>query len=178
MKFLQALDRDVSIDLSSAERRVTEKLLNGAQFRSTVEQMRGESVPEGMGRGAREDPVEITADDHSHASGGKPPSGPRAYENRRLTRSGDCRPRVEPEFKGVLCESAEGHDPRLRSFALQANEACSEVDRVEIEALNLRESCTGSVKQFEHRPVSSAKGRFRKDSGEEPRRVGLGENFW
>src|SRR6185312_5619668 len=125
-----------SVNLRRGDGSVPQKLLDRAQVRAALEQVRGEGVAQGMGRdaalhlgvaGPRPQPP-------AHVGGRQPPARLREEQRRAAIAVSEGGPRAL-EVAGERLERglADGHDPRLAALALDAQLLVVERDRGDVE---------------------------------------------
>ena len=146
----------MSVDLRRRQALVAEQFLNAAEVRSTVEQMRGEAVPEGVGRCDRVEAClfEILLQHTADAAGGQPAS--ELVEKHRVVLFASGRLRhadVQPAVEGLGSVRANGGDALLPSFAEHAHDVCSPIPIRHVESHQLRHAQTGGVQRLQNGPV-------------------------
>jgi hypothetical protein len=152
------LEVEVGVDLRRGDARVPEHLLHRAQVARGLQHVRGERVAQHVrmhvdveARGRR--PV---LDAALHLAGRDAP--PRAAEEERLLAG----PRATLAFRKPCLERRERgpshrHDPRLGALAGDAHLARSRIDRVEVEAGELRNPQPARIGKLEDGAVAATR---------------------
>ena len=176
-----ALARQVRVQLRGGDAGMAQQLLDHAQVRAALEQVRGETMPQRVRRHTRRQPGTLGAARwmarHASMRPSRRPradrnSGPPRRSRSRATRRRSARPSasqagrtvVEVALEAVEGDVADRHQPLAVALADDPHEAAVERQVLPVEPERLADAQAGRVQQLQQRPVADARGLVRRRS--------------
>jgi hypothetical protein len=145
---LQSVNGDMSVDLSGRERSVTKQLLDGAQIRAALKQMRGCGVPQTVRTevGCALDCPELLVHQGTNRPGVDATPPPAEEKSRSATggrHSGSGS--GEPSIEGLLGGDTVGNGPLLRPLTEYPDRPSMGVEVIDVDPAQLTDTDAGRV---------------------------------
>ena len=155
--------RDARVDLGRRDVGVPQHHLEGPQVRPVLEQVRGEGVPDHVGREARADPglAPVARDQLPEALPRHRRPASREKEVGRAPAVERGPTDLEVPHEPARGRLAERHEALLAALARDPENAVVHVHAVAGQTHDLRNAKPRSVEELEHRPIPQAEGTLR-----------------